>query len=94
MPCVFMLCVMWHSGRGIGGLTSEHAHCDAGSMALLDGGGHLGPQGVHDAHQSNEGQVLLHTVLSVLLTTPLLPFSVGLEWHEDVAVGYGQHPAA
>ena len=63
-------------------------------MALLDGGGHLGPQRVHDAYYSNQSQVLLHLVLSVLLATPLLSLGIGLEGHKDITVGDGKRPTA
>ena len=62
-------------------------------MALLDGGGHLRAEGVLDAHQGNEGQVLLHLVGGVLLPAPLLACCTGLEGQEDVPVGYCQQPA-
>ena len=54
--------------------TGEHAHSDASPMALLDGGRDLGPEGVLDSHQCNQGQILLYTLRSILLAAPLLPY--------------------
>lgn len=73
--------------------TCEHAHSDASTVALLDGGRHLGPEGVLDAHQGYEGEIPLHFLGGVFLPTPGLPCSIGLEGQEDVPVSYCQQPA-
>lgn len=49
-------------GDGLGGLhviTGDHADEDAGALALLDGVGDLGTDGVLEAEETNEGEVLL-----------------------------------
>ena len=38
-------------------VASDHTHGDAGPLALFDGLGHLGSNGVFDAHHAQRGQV-------------------------------------
>ena len=46
-------------GSRCAGPTGEHAHGDAGALALRDGGGHLAAQRVLDAHQRGQHQLAL-----------------------------------
>ena len=43
----------------VGGSTGEHAHCDAGPLALGDGAADLWPERVRQPHHSHKGQVSL-----------------------------------
>ncbi len=73
--------------------TREHAYCDTGAVALGNGGGDLGSEGVLDAHQGYEGEILLYLLGCVLLPTPLLTLCIALEGHEDVPICNGKRPA-
>ncbi len=74
-------------------LTCEHAYSDTGTVALGNGGGNLGSEGVLDPHQGYEGEILLYLLRCVLLPTPLLTLCTALEGHEDVPICNGKRPA-
>ena len=74
-------------------LTREHAYCDTGAVALGNGGGDLGSEGVLDPHQGYEGEILLYLLGCVLLPTPLLTLCTALEGHEDIPISNGKRPA-
>ncbi len=62
-------------------------------MALGNGGGDLGSEGVLDAHQGYEGEILLYLLGCILLPTPLLTLCTALEGHKDVPICNGKRPA-
>jgi len=74
-------------------LTREHAYCDTGAVALGNGGGDLGSEGVLDPHQGYEGEILLYLLGCVLLPAPLLTLCTALEGHKDIPISNGKRPA-